>query len=180
MLMGSLPSRTDAALVPSKRVEDVQSLRKTFGRFASGVTVVTCSDGESVHGMTANSFISVSLEPARALISIKRTAKMHDLIIANEFFGLSVLGSGQARISSHFAGQTSPDFVPHFNTVGGVPLIADAIAWMVCRRSQDFSVGDHTLFIGDLMDCDHVATSDPLLFFGGRYAFLIGPDQICA
>ena len=180
MLMESILPRTSAAFVPSKRVGDLRSLRDTFGRFASGVTVVTCLDGSSVHGMTANSFISVSLKPARALISIKGTTKMHGLMIRNDFFGLSVLGSGQARISTHFAGQTIPGFEPRFNTVSGVPLIADAIAWMVCRRSQDISIGDHTLFIGDLMDCDHAAVADPLLFFGGRYASLVSPDQVCA
>lgn len=169
MLMQNFKGSKEPRYMPSDRVADTKALRSTFGCFASGVTVVTCQDDNAPHGMTANSFISVSLNPARALISIKKSAKIHRLLMKNECFGLSVLSADQAEVSSHFAGQPQGDFQPNFNQTCGVPLISDALAWMVCKRSQELDTGDHTLFIGDLIDCDH-KNADPLLFFGGKYA----------
>lgn len=162
-------TKSDDIGIPSGRVADPLVLRSTFGCFASGVTVVTCQGKDAHHGMTANSFISVSLEPARALVSIKKSAKMHGLLMRNEYFGLSVLNAQQADVSSHFAGQQQPHFEPEFREICGVPLIAGSLAWMVCKKVQAVATGDHTLFIADLMDCDHI-DADPLVFFGGKYA----------
>jgi len=175
MLMEKLTDRDFAKSGPSRRVADPIIMRNTFGCFASGVTVVTCLDESEPHGMTANSFISVSLQPARALISIKKSAKMHAVLQDNEYFGLSVLAESQARVASHFAGKPQDDFNPLFNHKCGVPLIPDAMAWMVCRRSHEVEIDDHRLFIGELIDCDHDETAAPLVFFGGRFAALADP-----
>lgn len=172
MLMEKVEGSDELNYTPSESVADTAALRGTFGCFASGVTVVTCEGEDVPHGMTANSFISVSLDPARALISVKKSAKMHKLLAANKYFGLSVLSAEQANISSHFAGQRQPDFEPEFDVVCGVPLISNALAWMVCRQSQDMDIGDHTLFVGDLIDCGHM-DADPLIFFGGKYAAIV-------
>ena len=168
MLMQKIAT-SDQPLVPSARASDPLALRSTFGCFASGVTVVTCAVENAPHGMTANSFISVSLEPARALVSIKKSAKMHQLLKTQDYFGLSVLSAQQAAVSAHFAGQRQSSFKPEFREVCNVPLIAGALAWMVCKRAQHVDIGDHTLFVGDLIDCDH-GDADPLVFFGGKYA----------
>lgn len=159
------------------RVADTRHLRDTFGRFASGVTVVTCQSGSGVHGMTANSFVSVSLEPARALISIAHGARMHGLLRQAGGFGLSVLGEDQAQISRHFAGRPLAGFTPVFNWLHGVPLIDGAVAQMVCAHDDAFDVGDHTLFIGRLIDCTYRAEASPLVYFGGNYAALAAPAQ---
>ena len=175
MLMEKLTDRNSATGLPSTRVADPKIMRSTFGCFASGVTVVTCLDGNNPHGMTANSFISVSLKPARALISIKNSAKMHAVLQASEYFALSVLSESQSGIASHFAGRPQDGFEPFFEDKSGVPVIPDAMAWMVCRRSHDMEIDDHRLFIGELIDCDHDEAAAPLVFFGGRFATLADP-----
>lgn len=172
MLMEKLTDRNSAKDLPSTRVADPKIMRSTFGCFASGVTVVTCLNGNNPHGMTANSFISVSLQPARALISIKKSAKMHTVLQASEYFALSVLSENQSGIASHFAGRPQDGFKPIFDHISGVPVIPDAMAWMVCRRSHEVEIDDHKLFIGELIDCDHDETAAPLVFFGGRFATL--------
>lgn len=168
MLMENI-TRSESPLSPSSRVADPVAMRETFGCFASGVTVVTCQQEDAPHGMTANSFISVSLEPPRALVSIKRSAKMHSLLMDNEHFGLSVLSAVQEKVSSHFAGREQAGFDAQFLEVGGVPVIDRSLAWMVCKRVQAVEIGDHTLFVGDILDCDNT-DADPLVFYGGKYA----------
>ena len=162
------------ALAVSERVADPKALRSTFGRFVSGVTVITCRSGNTTHGMTANSFISVSLDPARALVSVRKAARMHALLSGADVFGLSVLSADHSAVSAHFAGAPDADFEPQFNERCGVPVIASSIAWMVCRRDSVVAIGDHSLFIGELIDCDHDPFADPLVYFGGRYGKLAG------
>lgn len=156
----------------TERVTDQTALRTTFGRFVSGVTVITCGSRSDTHGMTANSFISVSLNPARALISVRKAAKMHALLESSEFFGLSILNEDQSDVSAHFAGAPNDGFEPRFEERCGVPVIASSIAWMVCRRDEIVPIGDHSLFIGNLIDCDHDHDASPLIYFGGRYGQL--------
>jgi flavin reductase (DIM6/NTAB) family NADH-FMN oxidoreductase RutF len=156
----------------SDRVADQAALRRTFGRFVSGVTVITCTAATGVHGMTANSFISVSLDPARALVSVRKAARMHDILLRSEFFGLSILNADQAEVSTHFAGAPGSEIKPQFEYRRGVPVVPAAIAWMVCRRDHVVPIGDHALFIGELVDCDHDPAATPLIYFGGRYGKL--------
>ncbi|MEM6681707.1 MAG: flavin reductase family protein [Pseudomonadota bacterium] len=156
----------------NRRLNDTRFLRNAFGRFASGVTVVSCHSDAGVHGMTANSFISVSLEPARALISVAKTAQMHGLLMHQDEFGLSVLSEDQSDISTHFAGRPIAGFTPDFRDQSGVPILAGSLAWMVCKRQSEVEIGDHTLFIGDLVDCGYEEQQSPLVYFGGRYSAL--------
>src|ERR687887_1406620 len=79
------------------------AFRKTLGMFATGVTVLTTRHGESVHGMTANAFMSVSLQPPLVLVSIDRRARMSNLLHEGTRFGVNVLGAGQAPPSDPFS-----------------------------------------------------------------------------
>ncbi|MEO0411062.1 MAG: flavin reductase family protein [Pseudomonadota bacterium] len=150
-------------------LKDTRFLRNAFGRFASGVTIVSCQSDIGIHGMTANSFISVSLEPARALISVAKSAQMHERLMRQERFGLSVLSEGQSDISTHFAGRPIAGLTPDFEYQFDVPVLAGALSWMVCKRQSEVEIGDHTLFIGDLIDCGYKEEQAPLVYFGGRY-----------
>ncbi len=151
---------------------DSHFLRNTFGRFASGVTVVSCNGIDGTHGMTANSFVSISLDPARAMISIARASRAHALMSESAHFGLSMLRADQEYVSRHFAGKPVDGFSPRFEDSFGAPILADALAWMVCARDQSFEIGDHTLFVGRITACDYDPGADPLIFFGGQYASL--------
>jgi flavin reductase (DIM6/NTAB) family NADH-FMN oxidoreductase RutF len=148
---------------------DRAALRRTFGRFATGVTIVSCEREGRVHGMTANSFTSVSLEPALVLVSIGNDARMADLLRAGGDYGLNILASGQEHLSNHFAGRPSEQEIA-FVREGGVPLIAGALAHLVCRIKDVWPAGDHSLFVGEVLDHRHDEEGDPpLLFYNGRY-----------
>src|SRR5262245_63829201 len=83
------------------------AFRRTLGMFATGVTVLTTRQGEQVHGMTANAFMSVSLRPPLVLISLDRRARMCAMLHEGTHFGVSVLAQGQAELSDKFAGRAA-------------------------------------------------------------------------
>lgn len=161
-----------SSLSKEASVTDPLLLRNMFGRFASGVTVISCEMDGKIHGMTANSFVSVSLDPPLALISINRSARMHELLSQTDRFGLAILGEDQADMSTHFAGRPIDGYQPDFDRIEETPVLRNALAWMVCVHETHFDVGDHTLFIGRLIDCGYQEETNPLLYFSGQYGAL--------
>ncbi|WP_243095095.1 flavin reductase family protein [Thermus thalpophilus] len=147
---------------------DPRLFRQTLGRFATGVTVVSVRTGEGVHGMTANAFLSVSLDPPLVLVSVDRRARTHGLLLEAGRYGVSVLAEGQRDLSDHFAGRGVGEAQPVWREVLGVPLLEGALAHVVARVVEAHPAGDHTLFIGEV---EHLGYGEgrPLLFFGGRY-----------
>ena len=145
------------------------AFRRTLGMFATGVTIVTTQVGEQVHGMTANAFMSVSLEPPLVLISVDRRARMNALLHEGARFGISVLEEGQSELSDLFAGRASTDpREPLFEVVRETPLIEDALAQLVARVVRSYWGGDHSLFLGQV-EYARYGEGTPLLFHGGRY-----------
>ena len=143
------------------------ALRRTLGMFATGVTVITALKGEDVHGMTANAFMSVSLEPPLVLISVDRRTRMCALLHEGMHYGVSVLCDSQAALSDRFAGRTDgPE--PRFLVVKDTPLVDGAIAHFVARVERSYWGGDHSLFLGRV-EYARQNPGTPLLFHGGRY-----------
>jgi flavin reductase len=154
---------------------DTTLLRRAFGTFATGVTVVSVG-GDSPHGMTANSFASVSLAPPLLLVCVDKGAAMHDIMLATGGFGVSVLAHHQEPVARHFANRHRPLGVAQFHAVDwrpgdrtGAPLIEDAIARFECKLQGSYEAGDHTIFVGELLSVDTSADAAPLLFHKGRF-----------
>jgi flavin reductase (DIM6/NTAB) family NADH-FMN oxidoreductase RutF len=145
------------------------ALRRTLGMFATGVTVITALKGEQVHGMTANAFMSVSLEPPLVLISVDRRTTMCSLLHEGMHYGVSVLCETQAALSDRFAGRTGGNLPePRFSVVRETPLVDGALAHFVARVERSYWGGDHSLFLGRVEYARQNAGT-PLLFHGGRY-----------
>ena len=125
------------------------AFRRTLGMFATGVTVITTQVGDQVHGMTANAFMSVSLEPPLVVISVDRRAKMHPLLHEGRHYGINVLADDQQALSDRFAGRRS-DAVeePSFVRVRETPVVEGALAHLVARVVRSYWGGDHSLFLG--------------------------------
>ncbi|MFC8538621.1 flavin reductase family protein [Streptomyces sp. NPDC057249] len=150
-------------------------LRGVLGRFATGVTVLT-TGRDTPQGMTANSFTSVSLEPPMILVCVKRTAALHDAILAEETFAVSVLAGHQQDVATYFADRGRPRGSREFETVEstpgkhtGAPVLADAQAWLECSLAAVYDGGDHSIFLGSVLDIGRRETDDPLLYFGGGF-----------
>jgi flavin reductase (DIM6/NTAB) family NADH-FMN oxidoreductase RutF len=143
------------------------ALRRTLGMFATGVTVITALKDEQVHGMTANAFMSVSLEPPLVLISVDRRTKMCGLLHEGMHYGVSVLSETQAALSDRFAGRDDKE-EPRFQVVRDTPLVEGALAHFVARVERSYWGGDHSLFLGRV-GYARQNPGTPLLFHGGRY-----------
>ena len=155
------------------------AFRRTLGMFATGVTVITTRAGDQVHGMTANAFMSVSLQPPLVLVSIDRRARMCALLHEGSRYAVNVLEAGQAALSDRFAGRPAaaggPE--PSFVVVHDTPLVEGALAHIVARVVRSYWGGDHSLFIGQV-EYARYGEGAPLLFHGGRYERLAGDPQV--
>jgi flavin reductase (DIM6/NTAB) family NADH-FMN oxidoreductase RutF len=146
-----------------------------MGRFATGVTIVTVDlDGE-VHGMTANAFASVSLDPMLVLVCVDHTTRTHAHLHAKKRFGINVLCEDQRAISEYYARpertQESAELeagARFERTRHGTPVLQGALAYLECRLRSAEVAGDHTIFIAEVEDVV-VREGEPLLFFRGKY-----------
>ena len=149
---------------------DTRAFRHALGRFASGVTVVTARYEGQTHGMTANAFVSVSLDPPLVLVSLDNRSNMHRILPSTGFYGVSVLAENQERLSNYFAGRTTAEnFHIRFTTRKDIPLIEGAVAYFVVRVIDAHPAGDHTLYIGHVEHFEAAPDGRPLLFYAGRY-----------
>ena len=145
------------------------ALRSTLGMFATGVTIITTRVGEQVHGMTANAFMSVSLEPPLVLISVDRRTKMCGLLHEGSTYGVSVLCESQSMLSDRFAGRPGSEGAePRFDLIHDTPLVEGALAGFASKVVRSYWGGDHSLFLGRV-EYAHTGEGAPLLFHGGRY-----------
>jgi flavin reductase (DIM6/NTAB) family NADH-FMN oxidoreductase RutF len=164
--------------VAGVRVLDSQLLRHCFGTFATGVTVITVG-GALPHGMTANSFTSVSLDPPLILVCVGHEAHMHGALMRTERFAVSVLASDQEATARHFASQGRQPGTAQFDAVdwlpgqaSGAPLLAGAAAHFECELWRTYEGGDHTIFLGRLLTLARRADAEVLLFLNGRFGRL--------
>jgi len=148
--------------------------RKAMGCFATGVTIITVDQNGEVHGMTANAFASVSLDPMLVLVCVDRKARTHAHLQRLKRFGVNVLARDQQTVSEFYARSTEIhqhaeetgarfDRTPH-----GTPVLHGALAYLECRLHKAEDAGDHTVFIAEVEDVV-VREGEPLLYFRSQY-----------
>lgn len=152
---------------------DSRAFRDTCGVFATGVNIITTHDGGQDHGMTANAFMSISLDPPLIAVSIARKARMLGKIQRSRRFAVSVLACGMDAIAWHFAGKSSDVAVDDiFERLDGMPVIRAAPAMFSATVYDDISAGDHTIIIGLVRAFSSRDEAEPLLFYKGRLGAL--------
>lgn len=149
--------------------------RQACGHFPTGVTVITAERAPGVvHGMTANSFTSVSLEPLLVLVCVAESAQMLGIINQRRRFGVNVLKAGQQAVSEFFTQPEQPAEAERALGVSfrwtpeGVPLLENTLVQMVCNVVSTYVAGDHTIFIGEVAKLE-VSNGEPLIFYRGSY-----------
>ena len=149
--------------------------RLALGQFATGVTVVTAERGPGrVHGMTANSFTSVSLDPPLILICVSHTAQLLAMLKRQERFGVNILKDNQRAISEYFActdesAETEKRLGIRYRwTETGIPLLEDALVHLACDIVDSHVAGDHTIFIAEVESVE-IYDGEPLLYLRGNY-----------
>jgi len=166
------PPRRSPVVEPIDRRE----FRNVVGLFATGVTVVTTRAGEDVHGMTANAFTSVSLDPLLILVCVDRRARMHPIIQQTGTFAVNFLHEGQEAISRNFAGQPQEGIadILRFSEDDGAPVILGCLASLRCAVREVLDGGDHAIVIGEVHELIRGDIgAHPLVYFVGKYRRLL-------
>jgi flavin reductase (DIM6/NTAB) family NADH-FMN oxidoreductase RutF len=149
------------------------AFRAAASRFATGVTVVTALDEHGgVCGMTANSFVTVSLSPPTVLVSVM-SGRMHRAIAISGRYSVNVLPKDGRALSKYFSGPPNTDPAPDTRVVDGLPRLFGCVAFFGCEVIRLIDVNDHTLFIAEVSNCDH-CDDTPLVFFSSRYHLGLG------
>jgi 3-hydroxy-9,10-secoandrosta-1,3,5(10)-triene-9,17-dione monooxygenase reductase component len=147
-------------------------LRRAFGNFPTGVTVVTAAPGGEPQGMTVGSFFSVSLDPPLVgLCADKSSVSWPKIAVANTF-AVNFLAADQGPVSNRFASREDDkfdgiDWRPGPRT--GSPLLPDCIGWIDCATEQTVESGDHWIVVGRVLAIEIERETDPLVFFRGGY-----------
>jgi flavin reductase (DIM6/NTAB) family NADH-FMN oxidoreductase RutF len=149
--------------------------RKALGHFPTGVTVLTVMREEGrVHGMTANSFTSVSLEPLQILVCVDHRALTHEFLNEQRDFGVNILAEDQEAMARFFAQpeQTSEDAdqlgVAFLSSARGTPLLDGSLVQLDCKLVTTVESGDHSIFIGEVLDMK-THKGRPLIFHLGQF-----------
>ncbi|MBM4428004.1 MAG: flavin reductase family protein [Chloroflexi bacterium] len=153
---------------------DPETLRAAMRSWSAGVTVVTAVHDGQRHGMTVNSFTSISLEPAMITISLQTGSRTHELVANSRAFALTMLSAEQTDISDRFAGRMKEieDRFAGLQTetlVTGAPLIVGGLAWLDCRVVESFDAGMNTLFIAEVLAARGTGEGMPLLYHNRAY-----------
>lgn len=151
--------------------------RRAMGCFATGVTVISIDYQGQVHGMTANAFASVSVDPLLVLVCVDQKAQTHAHLHARKRFGINILSADQREISEYYA-LPIPDHADaqqagarFKHTSHGTPVLHGALAHLECKLHSSQDAGDHTIFIAEVEEVV-VREGEPLLYFRGKYASL--------
>ncbi len=148
--------------------------RRAMGRFATGVTVVTTLDENgAVHGMTANSFTSVCLEPPAILVCVAHGAHTYNYVEAQGTFGVNILGVEQLPVGQYFArrpeDRTAEVDWSYSISADGVPMLEGSMVSMACRVLGSHVYGDHTIYVGCVEEMKMGDGGAPLLFYESRW-----------
>jgi 3-hydroxy-9,10-secoandrosta-1,3,5(10)-triene-9,17-dione monooxygenase reductase component len=161
---------------------DSQTFRQTLAQFATGVTVVISGAGASLHGMTVNSFTSVSLVPPLILFCAENRADTFQAILAVQRFTVSILSDQQEELSRRFArlGPQEELFrqTPCQPGIDAIPYLADSLAYLDCAVHDIIPAGDHHIVVGQVNNLARLKSGRPLLYYQSDYYRLISlpPD----
>lgn len=149
---------------------DARAFRTALGRYATGVTIVTCDSDIGPLGITANSFASVSLDPPLVLWSPARSSKRFAAFEAAEKFAIHVLGDHQKHFCDVFASQGN-DFssLDWHASASNVPLLSGCLARFECDRHAIHDGGDHAIVVGHVTAAVMHEGGSPLVFANGGF-----------
>jgi 3-hydroxy-9,10-secoandrosta-1,3,5(10)-triene-9,17-dione monooxygenase reductase component len=160
---------------------DSAQFRRVMSRFVTGVTIVTGRDGDDIHGMTCNSFCSISINPLTVLVSLSKNTRTERLVERGRAFAVNVLSQAQADLSNRFAGRHRENEHDRFagfawtTAVTGAPIFKGTQAYLDCKLLNAFDGGSHTLCLGEVVAAQADESQRPLIFFQSRY---LGLDSL--
>lgn len=168
--------------LPAFHAPTPTDMRRSMGRFTTGVAVVSADDGtDGPSGMTISSLTSISLEPAILLVSLTHGSRTTEALEAAGTFAVSILGSRQEALARRFATRGGARFeeLPCDRSRSGLPLIKDALVQLECQVHSAHDIGDHRVFYGEVTDM-RWRDGTGLVFYSGRFGNFhdFGHDEV--
>ncbi len=156
---------------------DERDLRRAFAQFATGVTVITVQRDDVMHGMTANAFSALSLDPPLVLFCVGKRARMARFLDGADSFAINILSTDQEQISDQFAGQNADkDDITRLLPGPVAPLIPGALVSFSCALEELHDGGDHQIVVGRVLEIHEPAGGNarpPLIFHRSNYGSLV-------
>ncbi|QZS56855.1 flavin reductase family protein [Rhodococcus opacus] len=153
--------------------------RSAIGHFASGVTIVMTSDGDTDFGTTASAVCSVSADPPMLLLCLNRGSDTGNAVSRTGILSINILGEDQGALASRFStkGKNRFEGVELVRDGSGAPALADALSSLSCRVVDRVEAGTHTVF-HCAVDSASVRDGAPLTYFRGRFGrFALPPSD---
>jgi len=151
--------------------------RRAAARFATGVTVVSTTNGGTPHAMTVNSFATVSLDPLLVLVSLNLTCRTYERIRASGVFAVTVLGAQQRPLADWFANSRRGVGAEAFAGVewrpapiSRAPVLSGGVSYFDCAVAQVMVAGDHAVVLGGVRAFEMLSDEPPLIFLDSAYA----------
>jgi flavin reductase (DIM6/NTAB) family NADH-FMN oxidoreductase RutF len=153
------------------RGELLDSFRSAMRHVAATVYAVTTGPVGERHGILATAVSSLSFEPPSLLVCVNRAASLHEPLACAEIFCVNVLGLGNREIAEVFEKARGEDRFATgvWNERHGVPVLANAQSYFICRTAHRHEFGTHTIFIGELVDARHREDAAPLTYYDRHY-----------
>jgi flavin reductase (DIM6/NTAB) family NADH-FMN oxidoreductase RutF len=150
---------------------DSKIQRKVFGKWATGVTVVTTDGLAGKGGLTANAIASLSLDPPLVLVAVAKSAGSYNEIRQNGCYAINILSLSQEEASKRFATPGPKDFSGFGwkTAVTGAPILEGSLGYVDCRLHEVLPGGDHDIFVGEIVAGEAVDAGEPLVYFSGKY-----------
>lgn len=146
-----------------------KEISEALHKITHGVYVISMKHGTQINAMTAAWVMRASFVPPLVVAAIGKTRYSHDLIRDGGVFAVNILGRGEIPTGKRFGlatGRKIDKFsgLPYDVKVSGSPILRDAIAWLDCKVAARHDAGDHTLFIGEVMDGGVLKDEEPLVY----------------
>ncbi|MEL7590515.1 MAG: flavin reductase family protein [Anaerolineaceae bacterium] len=153
---------------------EVVDLKAVMRRWASGVAILTSGTRLVRHGMTVNSFDSISVLPPLVTVTLNNTTRSKHLVDENGSFAINLLSEEQQELSDRFAGRTSEsddrfEGLEVFYTTHELPLLTQAMAWLECKVVHQYPMPESTLYVGEVLSALKVEDRPPLVYFNQDY-----------
>ena len=150
-----------------------EDFKKSLSRFASGVTIVTYSDGKIKGGITVSSFSSLSMDPPLILFNINKSTPSHEKLISSTHFAVHILSTTQEEQSNQFSSSKTDknEILDSISSemISSCPIIPGFLSLLVCENHKSYDGGDHTIFLGKIISVKTDEAREPLLYYNRAY-----------
>lgn len=151
-----------------------EEFKVAVGKYPTGITIVTTKHGNKFYGFTANSFTSVSLDPALISFCLNIKSASFNAFFNTKYFAINILSTYQKDLATHFASPNINKFqnLEFIKNDFGIPLISNVLSWIECEKYKHVECGDHYIVIGKGLKVrinNNLNSISPLVYYGKSY-----------